>query len=60
MDLAEEKSAYQKWYRDVYSPSLRTDTPARQNIPFHTFVEWLKDRGAMDSTDEECLEFWDE
>jgi len=52
MDLSNEKSAYDKWYTEVFC----ADRPL---VNYMNFWEWLVSRGARLTTDSEVLEFWD-
>jgi hypothetical protein len=48
MDVNKELKNYQAWALNV-----------RERRDFRTFPEWLQERGARPTTDEEVLEIWE-
>ena len=52
MDVEYEKEAYDEWYEYAYRPSCN-------RIKYMSFSDWLRTRGARDTTDTEVLKFWE-
>ena len=51
LDIEQEKVAWDRWYYDICFPS--------PDVEYVSFADWLKQRGARDTTDDELFEFWD-
>lgn len=50
-----EYKLYRAWYEDKYCPALRS----QNRIDFMTFSQWLINKGARETTDNEVLEYWE-
>ena len=56
LDLDKEQTAHRTWYRDEYSP----DTRSGKNLEYFSLVDWLKQRGAREPTEDELDVRWDD
>ena len=55
MNLEKEKQDREIWYEYTY----RFEREHGKNPEYISFVDWLKQHGAMDATENEIIEFWD-
>ena len=58
MDLSQQKINYNRWYKNVYVPSLRE--PSKRCENFYSFTQWLIKNGARDATEDDILIYFDD
>lgn len=49
MDFESERHEYAKWFVETWYPAYK----AGHNLPYRDLVRWLKDRGAVEPTDDQ-------
>ena len=62
MDLEEEKAERDKWYQEVYCPSLQSAEIGKKETieKYIDFPEWLIMRGARKANEKDITIFWDD